>query len=81
MVNEDISKKTIIVLVILTLVISLLGTWTVLNEVKNIRKTTEDKSSAQGNVKLTILPNEITKSQEQTSATGAVAALEIIKSE
>ena len=30
--NEDISKNTLLVLVVLTIIISLLGTWTVINE-------------------------------------------------
>ena len=34
--SEDISKNTVLVLVVLTVVISLLGTWTVINEATNI---------------------------------------------
>jgi hypothetical protein len=33
---EDISKTTLVALVVLTVVISLLGTWTVLTEVNNL---------------------------------------------
>ena len=35
--SEQISKHTIAVLVILTVVISFLGTWTVMNEVSKVR--------------------------------------------
>ncbi|MFH1589198.1 MAG: hypothetical protein ABIB43_01380 [archaeon] len=60
--EESISKNTILVLVVLTVVISLLGTWTVLNEVNNMDTTVpEDSTEGQGTgqVKLTILdPNE-----------------------
>ncbi len=34
--SEEISKHTIIILVVLTVVISFLGTWTVMHEVSNI---------------------------------------------
>lgn len=35
--EEDISKNTLLVLVVLTVVISLLGTWTVINEAGKVR--------------------------------------------
>ena len=60
---EDISNKTIVVLVILTVVISILGTVVVLNEVSNAKIVVSQKApavskgaTAQGEVKLTILP-------------------------
>lgn len=34
---EDISKNTLLVLVVLTIVVSLLGTWTVINEASKVR--------------------------------------------
>ena len=53
---EDISKNTIIILVVLTVVISLLGTWTVINEVNNIKTTNDGESTAGTQIKLTIEP-------------------------
>ena len=35
--TEDISKNTLLVLVVLTIVVSLLGTWTVINEASRVR--------------------------------------------
>ena len=56
---EDISKNTIIILVILTVVISVLGTWTVLNEVNNIKVVSSGQpdsgeSHTSGKVTLTV---------------------------
>ncbi len=48
----DISKTTITVLVLLTLMISVIGTWTVLNEVNNVKAT--KASTAVGRVSLTV---------------------------
>lgn len=50
--EEDISKTTIIVLVTLTLVISMVGTWAVLDEVSSPRETVS--GSLEGQVKLSI---------------------------
>lgn len=65
----DISKTTITVLVLLTLMISIIGTWTVLNEISNV-KTVQKPSTAQGHVSFTITgpPSEPAKS----STTGNV---------
>ena len=54
--SEEISKNTIIVLVILTVVISLLGTVTVLNEVNKVKPLTgsHDQPVVSGKVSLTI---------------------------
>ena len=73
---EDISNKTIVVLVILTVVISILGTMVVWKEVDNARivmppKTlSEGKSlSAQGEVRLVVLESAEPK---MDTATGQV---------
>ena len=60
---EDISNKTIVVLVVLTVIISVLGTFVVLNEVSNlekpnIRTVVRDETTQQGRVSLEILPRE-----------------------
>jgi hypothetical protein len=58
----DISNKTIVVLVILTVLISVLGTFTVLGEVGAMKaqtmKAIPKSSSSSGQVSLTIVPNE-----------------------
>ncbi|MEM4638132.1 MAG: hypothetical protein QXK76_03880 [Candidatus Woesearchaeota archaeon] len=51
--GNDISKTTITILVLITLMISVIGTWTVLNEVNNV-KLTQKPSSTTGVVSLNI---------------------------
>ena len=46
--DEEVSKNTIIVLVILTVVISVLGTWTVMNEIKSVKMTEGAPASQEG---------------------------------
>ncbi|KYK26884.1 hypothetical protein AYK26_07110 [Euryarchaeota archaeon SM23-78] len=59
---EDISNKTIVVLVILTVIISILGTLVVLNEVNNLKaesfNTIGRGSSSSGRVSLEVIPRE-----------------------
>ncbi len=62
---EDISNKTIVVLVVLTVIISILGTVVVLDEVSKIKTgppqqaATETGSSGQGKVELTLLERPV----------------------
>ena len=66
--GTDISKTTITVLVLLTLIISVIGTWTVLNEVNNVKVT--KASRAVGQVSLTVsAPPDV---QQPVDATGKV---------
>lgn len=71
--TEDISNKTIVVLVVLTVIISVLGTFVVLNEVNNLEspqvKTVATGKKAQGVVSFEVLPGEESKAM---SATGQV---------
>ena len=81
-IQGDISNKTIVVLVILTVLISVLGTLTVLMEVgglqaSNFREMPRGGSSM-GKVSLTIVPTE--PAAEPSSASGYVS-LEIIPTE
>ena len=71
----DLSKNTIIVLVMLTLIISILGTWTVLNEVSGIRATAsqDSRGPAAANVQLNILSPEEYAKQGTGAATGRVS--------
>ncbi len=55
MAQEDIPKRVIFVLLILTIVISVLGTWTVLDAVSSAQPRALP-STAQGNVNINILP-------------------------
>jgi hypothetical protein len=77
--ENNISSRLIVILVILTVVISLLGTWTVLNGINNIN-TVSPKNSDKGNVKLNILPNDDVQSQTTTAADQGTAVLNIEKS-
>jgi len=80
--EQDISKATITILVLLTLMISVIGTWTVLNEVSNYQPQAKPSEST-ASVSLNVLnPNQVPTpqpSQNQNpklSATGN-AVLEI----
>ena len=69
---SDISKNTIIVFVILTVVISLIGTWVVFDEVSSVQtpgvQGDSNQGSGTGQIKLTIdPPNPV-----EVSATGQV---------
>ena len=68
--EEDISNKTIVVLVVLTVIISVLSTMVVLNEVTNLRmadqrEKAESGSSTGGKIAFTI-------SEPPTSSSGRV---------
>lgn len=51
--GADVSKTTITVLVLLTLMISVIGTWTVMNEVNSV-KVVSQPSSSSGKVSLNL---------------------------
>lgn len=52
--KKDISKRTVMVLLILTLVISVVGTWTILSQPATVYKTTEIYPSPGGEVSVGI---------------------------
>ena len=56
--NNDISKRTVLVLLILTLVISVVGTWTILSQPTTIYKTIKIGAPESGKVLLNIAPPE-----------------------
>lgn len=63
--SDEISKHTIIILVILTVVISFLGTWTVMHEINKIDVGQEEHNTIQpantaGRASITILEAEQT---------------------
>ena len=78
--NEDISKNTLLVLVVLTIIISLLGTWTVISETNNINgiraPASYDSSSANAVGKLSVNIAQ----QEPVGVTGQVF-INIVKEE
>ncbi len=81
--QEDLSRKTVIVLVILVALVSFLGTWTVLTEVNKL--TAQQKHTTTATVKLNIQPpiGKLGATQNkplnvQPKATG-MATFEIIK--
>ncbi len=54
--REDVSKSIVVLLVVLSVVISLLGTWVVLEEISNMESSKPaGESSAQGRVSIRIL--------------------------
>ena len=57
--EKDISKKTVVVLLILTIIVAVLGMWTVLERLSISQKFEQQTTgSGTGHVKLTILPNQ-----------------------
>ena len=52
--DNDISKRTVLVLLVLTLIVSIVGTWTVLSQPTTIYKTVEIGGPQAGKVKLSI---------------------------
>jgi len=74
MVEEDIPKRVILVLLVLTIVISVLGTWTVLDAVSKAAPSLPP-SKVEANVKLNILPPNTVQQQptpQQSDAQGIV---------
>ncbi len=72
--SKDISKQTVVVLAILAILVSILGTFTVLNEVSNmhvIEYTPEDTPSQSGFVKIAI------KGEPQVSASTGQVTMQI----
>jgi hypothetical protein len=55
--NNSISNKTIAILIVLALVISIIGTWAVLNEVNTQKKNTNSGGNI-GIITLNVLPQE-----------------------
>ena len=64
--ETDISKTTITILVLLTLMISVIGTWTVLNEISSVHVAKQQPSIASGQIQLNIQPPSTPKTSEAT---------------
>jgi len=52
--DNDISKRTVLVLLVLTLIVSVVGTWTILSQPTTIYKTIEIGGPASGKVNVNI---------------------------
>lgn len=76
MVQQDIPKKVILVLLILTVVISVLGTWTVLDAVSSARI---EQTSSQGQVTIGVLAPNPAPPEPLVSDSQASVGVNIIK--
>jgi len=77
MENNDISKRTVLVLLVLTLVVSVVGTWTILSQPTTIYRTVEIGPDPQGKVSVDISPP--TEPVPQVSDTGGEVKLNIVE--
>lgn len=70
--KADISKTTLIVLVLLTLVISVIGTWSVLQEVNSIRPV-QEPSSTTATVRFALYSNQNVEPTLSQPESGSIA--------
>jgi heme/copper-type cytochrome/quinol oxidase subunit 2 len=80
MAQDDIPKRVILVLLILTIVVSVLGTWTVLDAVSSTQPK-PSPSQTEGNVEINILPSNtvLQEPAPQLSESQGVVGLTIVK--
>ncbi|KHO46129.1 MAG: hypothetical protein QS98_C0005G0076 [archaeon GW2011_AR3] len=64
--SMDVSKKTVVILLVITIVVSVLGVWTVLDRADYAQSTRVPV--VQGQVSLNILPSEPASAQEATAS-------------
>ena len=55
--TEDISRSVVVVMLVIAVLISLLGTWTVISTINSITVTESGPIAATGRVAVTVLPN------------------------
>lgn len=77
MESNDISKRTVLVLLVLTLVVSVVGTWTILSQPTTIYRTVETGGPQSGQVRLNI--NEPSMPVQQLSDDGGKVSVNILK--
>jgi len=81
--KEDIAKTTILVLLILTIVLSIISTWYILDTITSVKeqyKAFPSVGYAKVSVGIIPRPNETQEIEEVSSITGnAIVKLEIIK--
>ena len=54
MIEKDVSKKTVVVLLVITIIVSALGVWTVLDKMNNVERPAAQNLN--GEVSLVIIP-------------------------
>ena len=79
MVEEDIPKMVILVLLVLTIIISALGTWTVLDAVSRAQPSMVPESRTRGDVMINILPTEPGAEEPQASDAQGVVGLTVVE--
>ncbi len=77
MESNDISKRTVLVLLVLTLVVSVVGTWTILSQPTTIYRTVEMGGPQAGQVRLNI--DEPSMPVQQLSDDGGKISVNILK--
>lgn len=77
MESKDISKRTVLVLLVLTLVVSVVGTWTILSQPTTIYRTVEMGGPQAGEVRLDI--NEPSEPVQQLSDSDGKVSVNILK--
>lgn len=78
---EDISRNTIVVLVALTLIVSMVGTWAVLDEMSRVQPQYVVEPVTDANIKLSIVPEgEYVDENPQFNAETA-AAITVVEQE
>lgn len=55
--DEDISRKVVVIMLIVAIITSLLGTWTVISAINSITFVNEGKELLTGRVSVTVAPN------------------------
>lgn len=55
--DEDISRKVVVIMLIVAILTSLLGTWTVISTINSITTVNEGKDLLTGLVSVTVAPN------------------------
>lgn len=58
--DDDISRSTIVILVLLTLLISVIGTWTVLSQINAAPAAQESSSTSSGKVRFALTEDPAT---------------------
>lgn len=80
MENKDISKRTVLVLLILTLVISVVGTWTILSQPTTIYKISDESGrTSEGEVRVNILDGPTTPAEPPIGNTDGQVSINILQ--
>ena len=69
---DDVSKNTVMILLVLTILVSILGTWTVLEGIVNTRSAATQIQQAESNIASAQVSLTITEPPKPAAATGMV---------